>query len=46
VAQKSQMDPKEYLPFLNKLRQLPTYYQQYSVDLHLGKVTSALENLW
>mmetsp|Transcript_12812 Transcript_12812/g.38772 ORF Transcript_12812/g.38772 Transcript_12812/m.38772 type:complete len:1472 (-) Transcript_12812:149-4564(-) len=45
VAQKSQMDPKEYLPFLNKLRKLPTHFQRYSVDLHLNKLPSALENL-
>eukprot|EP01102_Stenamoeba_stenopodia_P022460 TRINITY_DN9362_c0_g3_i2.p1 TRINITY_DN9362_c0_g3~~TRINITY_DN9362_c0_g3_i2.p1 ORF type:complete len:886 (+),score=260.87 TRINITY_DN9362_c0_g3_i2:86-2743(+) len=45
VAQKSHKDPKEYLPFLNKLSKLETYYQRYSVDIHLEKWASALSNL-
>ncbi|KAK3927591.1 Elongator complex protein 1 [Frankliniella fusca] len=45
IASKSQKDPKEYLAFLNKLRQMEENYQRYSVDKHLRKWESALVNL-
>eukprot|EP00761_Pharyngomonas_kirbyi_P008504 gb/GECH01008515.1/.p1 GENE.gb/GECH01008515.1/~~gb/GECH01008515.1/.p1 ORF type:complete len:1242 (+),score=283.29 gb/GECH01008515.1/:1-3726(+) len=45
VAQKSQKDPKEYLPFLRQLQQMEKYYQQYSIDMYLKRYDSALRNL-
>ncbi len=45
VAQKSQKDPKEYLPFLNKLQAMDMYTQRFSIDSHLGSWDSALRNL-
>ncbi|KAG0045887.1 hypothetical protein BGZ83_008909 [Gryganskiella cystojenkinii] len=45
VAQWSQKDPREYLPFLNELRTLEKYYQRYRIDDHLKKYESALKNL-
>lgn len=45
VASKSQKDPKEYLAFLNKLRQMELNYQRYSIDKHLRKFISALHHL-
>ncbi|KAF9995387.1 hypothetical protein BGZ80_001407 [Entomortierella chlamydospora] len=45
VAQWSQKDPREYLPFLNELRTLEKYYQRFKIDDHLKKYQSALQNL-
>lgn len=45
VAQKSQKDPKEYLPFLTELQQMETFYQRYSIDMYLGRYKKALFNL-
>ena len=45
VASKSQKDPKEYLAFLNTLRQMEPFYQRFTVDKHLRKWESALFNL-
>ncbi|KAJ8329790.1 putative elongator complex protein 1 [Batrachochytrium dendrobatidis] len=45
VAQHSQKDPREYLPFLKGLQVLPMYYQRFSIDDHLGKHASAIRNL-
>lgn len=45
VASKSQKDPKEYLAFLNTLRQMESNYQRFTVDKHLRKWESALFNL-
>ncbi|NWR57482.1 ELP1 protein, partial [Bucorvus abyssinicus] len=45
VAEKSQKDPKEYLPFLNTLRKMETNYQRYTIDRHLKRYTKALEHL-
>ncbi|KAF9189964.1 hypothetical protein BGZ51_008686 [Haplosporangium sp. Z 767] len=45
VAQWSQKDPREYLPFLNELRTLEKYYQRFRIDDHLKKYQSALQNL-
>ncbi|EDO37251.1 predicted protein [Nematostella vectensis] len=45
VAEKSQKDPKEYLPFLNNLRQMETNYQRYMIDKHLKRFTKAIKNL-
>ncbi|OCB85125.1 IkappaB kinase complex, IKAP component [Sanghuangporus baumii] len=45
IAQHSQRDPREYLPFLRELRALPNYYQRHKIDDHLKRYSSALENL-
>ena len=42
VAAKSQMDPKEYLPFLRHLQSLPVLEARFRVDLHLGRHKAAL----
>lgn len=45
VAEKSQKDPKEYLPFLNMLKSLEPNYQRYSIDKHLKRYRKALQHL-
>ena len=45
VAQLSQKDPREYLPFLNELQKLKTYKQKFRIDDYLNKKESALVNL-
>ncbi|ELR18862.1 elongator complex protein 1, putative [Acanthamoeba castellanii str. Neff] len=45
VAQHSQKDPKEYLPFLQQLQGMPKYVQRYTIDDFLGRHEKALENL-
>lgn len=45
VAQKSQKDPKEYLPFLTSLQSMDTHTQRYVIDSQLGRWDSALRNL-
>ncbi|NXC44125.1 ELP1 protein, partial [Penelope pileata] len=45
VAEKSQKDPKEYLPFLNTLRKMEINYQRYTIDKHLKRYTKALGHL-
>ncbi|KAI8929674.1 IKI3 family-domain-containing protein [Entophlyctis helioformis] len=45
VAQHSQKDPRDYLPFLSELQKLPKYYQRHRIDDHLGRRESALRNL-
>ncbi|KAG0223795.1 hypothetical protein BGW42_005533 [Actinomortierella wolfii] len=45
VAQHSQKDPREYLPFLNELRSLEKFYQRYRIDDHLKRYARALANL-
>ncbi|KAI8978613.1 IKI3 family-domain-containing protein [Pilobolus umbonatus] len=45
VAQQAQMDPKEYLPFLQELKNFETYYQRFKIDDHLKRYKKALKNL-
>ncbi|TWW55443.1 Elongator complex protein 1 [Takifugu flavidus] len=45
VAEKSQKDPKEYLPFLNMLKSLEQNYQRYTIDKHLKRYRKALQHL-
>uniref|UniRef100_A0A8C6KL75 Elongator complex protein 1 n=1 Tax=Nothobranchius furzeri TaxID=105023 RepID=A0A8C6KL75_NOTFU len=45
VAEKSQKDPKEYLPFLNMLKSLEPNYQRYTIDRHLKRYRKALVHL-
>ncbi|KAI9005064.1 IKI3 family-domain-containing protein [Hyaloraphidium curvatum] len=45
VAQQSQMDPKEYLPFLHELRQHEGPYRKFAIDDHLRRYNKAIGNL-
>ncbi|KAM4706912.1 elongator complex protein 1 [Discoglossus pictus] len=45
VAEKSQKDPKEYLPFLNTLKKMESNYQRYTIDKHLKRYKKALRHL-
>ncbi|CAB4001430.1 Elongator complex 1 [Paramuricea clavata] len=45
VAEKSQKDPKEYLPFLNNLRKMEENYQKYSIDKYLKRYSKAIKHL-
>ena len=45
VAQQSQKDPKEYLPFLRNLQGISALRRQYSIDNHLGRFKKALGHL-
>jgi hypothetical protein len=38
-------DPREYLPFLRKLQQLPDLRRQFEIDSYLGRWTKALRHL-
>ncbi|XP_054872358.1 elongator complex protein 1-like isoform X2 [Amphiprion ocellaris] len=44
VAEKSQKDPKEYLPFLNMLKSLEPNYQRYTIDKHLKRYKIYMHN--
>lgn len=45
VAQKSQKDPKEYVPFLNELNKLPSLYAKYKIDCHLKRYAKAIRSI-
>ncbi len=45
VAEKSQKDPKEYLPFLNELRKLEENYRKYKIDMYLKRYKKALASV-
>lgn len=45
IAQQSQKDPKEYLPFLQTLQREPLLRRQYAIDDHLGRYHKALKHL-
>ncbi|KAL9261046.1 Elongator complex protein 1-like protein [Drosera capensis] len=45
VALNAQKDPKEFLPFLQELENLPTVFMQYKIDLHLHRYDKALEHI-
>ncbi|KAF8340348.1 IKI3 family-domain-containing protein [Cantharellus anzutake] len=45
VAQHSQRDPREYIPFLRELRGLPSAYQRFRIDDHLKRHAKALIGL-
>lgn len=44
VAERSQKDPKEYLPFLNKLRPMG-HYEKYQIDYYLKRCVLALHHI-
>lgn len=39
-------DPREYLPFLQSLQELPTLRRRYTIDNHLGRYGKALQHLY
>lgn len=45
VAQKSQMDPREYLPFLQELQDNEPLRRKFLIDDYLGNYEKALEHL-
>ena len=45
IAQQSQKDPREYLPFLQTLQNLPPLRRQFSIDDHLARHPQALAHL-
>uniref|UniRef100_A0A7S1PEA9 Elongator complex protein 1 n=1 Tax=Percolomonas cosmopolitus TaxID=63605 RepID=A0A7S1PEA9_9EUKA len=45
VAQQSQKDPKEYLPFLADLQKQEQHLRRYNIDYSLGKYARALTHL-
>ncbi|KAI1388739.1 IkappaB kinase complex, IKAP component [Hypoxylon trugodes] len=45
VAQQSQRDPREYLPFVQNLHQLPGLRRKFVIDDHLGRHAKALAHL-
>ena len=46
VAQQTQKDPREYLPFLQALQDMPTLRRQYSIDDHLCRYSKAFRHLY
>ncbi|KAI0137287.1 IKI3 family protein [Xylariales sp. AK1849] len=45
VAQQSQRDPREYLPFIQNLHQLPDIRRNFAIDDHLTRHSRALNHL-
>ncbi|KAI5289157.1 hypothetical protein KEM54_004314 [Ascosphaera aggregata] len=45
VAQQAQRDPREYLPFLQKLQAMPKLQREYEIDNHLNRHAKALRSL-
>jgi elongator complex protein 1 len=45
VAQQSQRDPREYLPFIQSLNQLPELRRKFTIDDHLNRREKALQHL-
>ncbi|KAK3387211.1 IKI3 family-domain-containing protein [Podospora didyma] len=45
VAQRSQRDPREYLPFIQDLHKMPVLNRQFTIDDKLGQHEKALDNL-
>ncbi|KAI0147822.1 elongator complex protein [Xylariaceae sp. FL1272] len=45
VAQQSQRDPREYLPFIQNLHQLPELRRKFAIDDHLNRHNKALSYL-
>jgi len=46
VARNSQMDPKVYLPLLQRFKNLPCNYSKYEIDMRLKRYENALSNLF
>lgn len=45
VIDNSQLDPKEYVPFLNELKKLECHFMRFTIDDKLGNKKLALKNL-
>ena len=45
IAQQTQRDPREYIPFLQNLQKMPALRMQYSIDDYLGRHSKALKHL-
>ena len=45
VAEKSQKDPKEYLPFLNDLNKMEENYRKFKIDQTLKRYSRALQSI-
>ncbi|KAK0674515.1 putative Elongator complex protein 1 [Cercophora samala] len=45
VAQQSQRDPREYLPFIQELHKMPELKRKYTIDDKLGNHEKALDHL-
>lgn len=45
VAQQSQRDPREYLPFIQNLHHLPPLRREFAIDDHLSRREKALSHL-
>jgi elongator complex protein 1 len=45
VAQKSQKDPKEYVPFLQELSKLDQSYAKFKIDCHLKRFSKAVGHI-
>lgn len=45
IASQSQKDPKEYIPFLNSLKDMDEHYRKYTIDMHLKRYMSALVHI-
>lgn len=45
VAQKSQKDPKEYVPFLNELNRLEPPYAKFKIDCFLKRYSKAIKHI-
>lgn len=45
VAQKSQKDPKEYIPFLNELKGFEENYRKFRIDNYLKRYEKALTHI-
>jgi len=45
VAERSQKDPKEYLPFLNNFKHMEKNYQRYSIDKYLKRYKKSLHHI-
>jgi elongator complex protein 1 len=46
IAQKSQKDPREYLPYLQILQGLPVLQRQFQIDKYLHRYDQALRHLY
>lgn len=46
VAQQSQKDPREYLPFMQSLQEMSELRRRFSIDDYLGRYTKALSHLY
>ena len=46
VAQQSQKDPREYIPFLQNLQDMSELRREYAIDDHLGRFEKALGHLY